>query len=149
MRGRIAPVDAGQQPGGIGPETVRLRPSILPSGSPILVTVLRAAQELSVSTNTICRLIKSGDLPYVRVRSAVRVRMADLTEYADRHASTRRGHDLLAEGSPTVDRESGWSNQIEPYQTGRARTTPITYVREGWTPELIDQASGLPPRMAG
>ena len=149
MRGRIAPVDAGQQPGGIGPETVRLRPSILPSGSPILVTVLRAAQELSVSTNTICRLIKSGDLPYVRVRSAVRVRMADLTEYADRHASTRRGHDLLAEGSPTLDRESGWSVSKRPNE-GRG-IIPLAVIPEieRWIRGEFDPVDGLPPRMAG
>ncbi len=48
-----------------------------------LLTVAEVADLLRVSTMTVYRLIRSGDLPAVRVGRNYRVRRADLDEYLE------------------------------------------------------------------
>ncbi len=48
-----------------------------------LLTAAEVAEQLRVSTMTIYRLIRSGELPAVRVGRNYRVRAEDLTAYLD------------------------------------------------------------------
>ena len=48
-----------------------------------LLTVAEVADALRVSTMTVYRLIKGGDIPALRVGKNYRIRQADLDEYLD------------------------------------------------------------------
>lgn len=56
--------------------------------TPMLVTFDRAAVVLDVSTSTVKRLVKSGELAAVKVAGATRVRCEDLADYVARLAPT-------------------------------------------------------------
>ena len=61
----------------------KLAPSAAPHMAPLptLLSVLTVANELSVSTKTVRRLIERGALPYCRVGRLVRIRAVDLAEF--------------------------------------------------------------------
>lgn len=48
---------------------------------PYLMNVNQAGQYLSVSSDTIRRLIRKGDFPHMRVRNSIRIRKNDLDTY--------------------------------------------------------------------
>lgn len=50
-----------------------------------LLTIKEAAQRLKVSYNTICRMIDSGDLPVVRIRRCVRIRLESINSLIVNH----------------------------------------------------------------
>lgn len=50
---------------------------------PRYLTVAEVAQDMRVSTMTVYRLIKSGELAAVRVGKSYRIRVADLDEFLD------------------------------------------------------------------
>jgi excisionase family DNA binding protein len=54
-----------------------------------LLTVREVAEAMRVSTMTIYRLIRAGDLPAIRIGKHFRIREADLSGYLD--AQTVRG----------------------------------------------------------
>ena len=49
-----------------------------------LLTVVEVAQILNISTSLVYRLIKSGELPAVRLGRALRVKSGDLEQYIAR-----------------------------------------------------------------
>lgn len=51
-----------------------------------LFTVREAAVALSVSSQTLARLVRAGELPVVRIGSRVLFRPADLEDFVDRHS---------------------------------------------------------------
>jgi excisionase family DNA binding protein len=53
------------------------------SPRPRLLTPNEVAEQLRVSTMTVYRLIKSGDLPAIRVGKHFRIRASDLAGYLD------------------------------------------------------------------
>ena len=56
------------------------------------MTVAEVAQLMRVSTMTVYRLIKAGDLPAVRVGKSYRIREADINGYLDsRYIDTGTG----------------------------------------------------------
>ena len=61
----------------------KLAPSAAPHMAPLptLLSVLTVANELSVSTKTVRRLIERGVLPCCRVGRLVRIRAVDLAEF--------------------------------------------------------------------
>jgi excisionase family DNA binding protein len=62
----------------------KLAPSAAPHMAPLptLLSVLTVANELSVSTKTVRRLIERGVLPCCRVGRVGRIRAVDLAEFA-------------------------------------------------------------------
>lgn len=52
-------------------------------GDDVLLTVAEVAQHMRVSNMTVYRLIKSGQLPALRVGKNFRIRGRDLTEYLE------------------------------------------------------------------
>jgi excisionase family DNA binding protein len=54
-----------------------------------LLTVREVADAMRISTMTVYRLIKAGDLPAIRVGKHFRIRESDLSQYLD--AQTVRG----------------------------------------------------------
>ncbi|MEQ8397558.1 helix-turn-helix domain-containing protein [Thalassobaculum sp.] len=52
-----------------------------------LLTVREAAAALQLSSKTIYRAVESGDLPHHRFGRAVRIGLADLEAFANRHRS--------------------------------------------------------------
>jgi excisionase family DNA binding protein len=58
-------------------------PSVAPPGAPLptLLSVEATAQQLSVCTKTVRRLIERGALPSCRVGRLVRIRAVDLAEF--------------------------------------------------------------------
>ncbi|MGM9607424.1 MAG: helix-turn-helix domain-containing protein [Oscillospiraceae bacterium] len=50
---------------------------------PCVLTVDEAADVLKVSTKTIYRLLRDGDLPYVAVRGSYRITLAALEKYIE------------------------------------------------------------------
>jgi excisionase family DNA binding protein len=55
--------------------------------SPDLLDLREAARYLSVSVDTMYRLVRSGELPHTRVRKAIRVWLADLDRYLESRTS--------------------------------------------------------------
>ena len=55
---------------------------------PILLRVPEAADWLRLGRSTVYELINRGELPVVRVGTAVRIRVADLEAWAERQATT-------------------------------------------------------------
>lgn len=55
----------------------------LPSPAPILVTFQTAAEQLSVSTRTIRRMVDSGSLPVVKIGASTRIPYQALIAYAE------------------------------------------------------------------
>lgn len=53
------------------------------------LTVAEAAATLQLSPKTIYRAIESGELPHHRFGRAVRIALADLEAFANRHRSER------------------------------------------------------------
>jgi excisionase family DNA binding protein len=51
-----------------------------------LLTLEEVAKRLSVSVQTVRRLITDGELRSVRIRFQLRVRPSDLQDYIDRHS---------------------------------------------------------------
>ena len=47
----------------------------------MFLTPLEVATSLKVSTMTVYRLCRSGELPHVRVGQSIRIKEADLTQY--------------------------------------------------------------------
>jgi excisionase family DNA binding protein len=64
-------------------KTKPLAPSVAPPAAPlpILLSVEATAQQLSVCTKTVRRLIDRGALPCCRVGRLVRIRAVDLAEF--------------------------------------------------------------------
>ena len=60
-----------------------LAPSVAPPAAPLptLLSVEATAQQLSVCTKTVHRLIERGVLPCCRVGRLVRIRSADLAQF--------------------------------------------------------------------
>ena len=57
---------------------------------PILLRVSEAADQLRLGRSTFYRLLGAGEIPTVRVGSAVRIRVADLEAWAERQAGVER-----------------------------------------------------------
>ena len=53
-----------------------------------LLTPLEAAGVMRVSTMTVYRLVKSGEIPALRVGKNLRIRVADLNTYLESHMVT-------------------------------------------------------------
>ena len=51
--------------------------------APVLFNIAAAARFLSVSQDTIRRLIKKGDVPHARIGSSIRLFKADLEQYLE------------------------------------------------------------------
>jgi excisionase family DNA binding protein len=56
-----------------------------------LLTVREVADEIRVSTMTVYRLIKSGDMPAIRVGKHFRIRESDLSRYLTVHTTVPGG----------------------------------------------------------
>lgn len=56
---------------------------------PLLLTIDETALALHQSTSTVRRLVRTGDLPAVRIGAAVRVRPADLAAFIDSLPTTK------------------------------------------------------------
>ncbi len=54
---------------------------------PAVLTVQEAAVYLSISVVTLYRLIRTGDIPHIRVGGSLRFRAADLDGYLDDNTS--------------------------------------------------------------
>jgi excisionase family DNA binding protein len=59
----------------------------------VLLTIKSAAEILAVHHATVRRLIKTGQLPYVKVASCIRLRPADLEAYLERCAGQAADHE--------------------------------------------------------
>lgn len=68
----------------------RLLPTASRADQPLLVSIQKAAEWLSVSTRTILRRIEAGELEAVRDGDLVRVTSASIEQYIRRH-STQQG----------------------------------------------------------
>jgi excisionase family DNA binding protein len=70
-----------------------------------LLTVREVAESMRVSTMTVYRLIKAGDLPAIRVGKHFRIRRRDLTTYLEARrvgaAPIGEGTDRPGTGEPT------------------------------------------------
>ncbi len=65
-----------------------------------LLTISEAAHRLAVSARTVRRLIATGDLPSVHIRSARRILESDLASYIDRAITSRNNADgVTAKGT--------------------------------------------------
>ena len=53
-----------------------------------LLTVEQAAQRLSISSRTVGRMYRSGQIPYVKVRGRVRINPKDVEKYIENHYYT-------------------------------------------------------------
>ncbi|MBN2023181.1 MAG: helix-turn-helix domain-containing protein [Pirellulales bacterium] len=72
-----------------------------------VLTVGEAAEELRVHPRTVHRLVETGDLAGIRVRSRIRIRAVDLREFVGRQlpmsaaaTSKTNGRKRLAAGRP-------------------------------------------------
>lgn len=63
-----------------------------------LLTAAEVAEQLRVSTMTVYRLIRSGELPAVRVGRNYRVRADDLDEYLDQQVVDPDESTISSEG---------------------------------------------------
>jgi excisionase family DNA binding protein len=50
---------------------------------PVVVSIRQAGTYLSVSSDTVRRLIRSGTIPHARVGNSIRIRRADLDSYLE------------------------------------------------------------------
>lgn len=74
-----------------------------PRLAPILVTKQQAAEILNVSESIIGRLIRNGELPVVRAEQRlVRLRVADLHAWAERHLCQGQSEDAAQSDSPLL-----------------------------------------------
>lgn len=55
---------------------------------PAVLSVAHSASYLGVSTITIRRIIKSGEIPHVRVGNSIRIRLTDLDAYINSNTTT-------------------------------------------------------------
>lgn len=55
---------------------------------PVAVSISQAGQYLGVSTDTVRRLIRAGEIPHARIGASIRIRCADLDDYLEARTST-------------------------------------------------------------
>ena len=54
---------------------------------PVVLSIPQASTYLSVSSDTVRRLIRSGYIPHARIGNSIRIRRADLDGYVERQVS--------------------------------------------------------------
>ena len=67
------------------------KPPITAAQMPMLVTELQAAKMLAISPRSVWTLRDTGAIPYVRIHSSIRYRVADLEAYVAQQLSTANG----------------------------------------------------------
>jgi len=70
-----------------------------------LYTVEQTADLLSVSTKTIRRLIKSGDIPHVRIGRAVRLKTQEIEDWVEKNTHYSDTMHLACPNYPNCDTE--------------------------------------------
>lgn len=59
-----------------------------------LLTRAEAQQALRVSTCTMFNLIRSGEIPAIKIGRSYRIRQSDLTKYLEKQQNNMRGESL-------------------------------------------------------
>lgn len=67
--------------------------------TPILLTIRETATLLRVSISTIERMLRRGDLPYVKMNSATRILRRDVDDYVEAHRIDTHRMDSRNEGA--------------------------------------------------
>lgn len=70
---------------------------------PVVMNVANAGAYLSVSADTVRRLIRAGHLPHARIGNSLRVRRSDLDAYLDKQTTTE-WHRVDGRGRPPAER---------------------------------------------
>ena len=76
---------------------------------PVVLSIPQAGASLSVSPDTVRRLIRNGAIPHARIGNSIRIRRADLDGYLERQISRQwqpvnnRGGGLPAGRTTTID----------------------------------------------